>query len=68
MLDATKAFSLTITDPAEVDGLPESARALLASRAGEGATAADGPWKLGLDMPSYLPAMKFIKSPKVAKT
>ena len=68
VLDATKAFSLTITDPAEVDGLPESARALLASRAGEGATAADGPWKLGLDMPSYLPAMKFIKSPKVRET
>jgi len=65
VLDATKAFSLTLTDPKQVDGLPDSARALLASRAGEGATPADGPWKLGLDMPSYIPAMKFIKDSAV---
>jgi Zn-dependent oligopeptidase len=29
------------------------------------ATAEAGPWQLGLDMPSYLPAQKFIKSRKV---
>merc|ERR1719199_1145732 len=65
LLDATKAYSMLITDPAQVEGLPPSALALLASRAAEdgaeGATAEAGPWKLGLDMPTYLPAMKFLK-------
>ena len=69
VLDATKAFSLLLTDPAEVDGLPPSARALAASRAKdageEAATADNGPWKLGLDMPSYLPAMQHIKAREV---
>ena len=65
LLDATKAYSMLITEPAQVEGLPPSALALLASRAAEdgaeGATAEAGPWKLGLDMPAYLPAMKFLK-------
>lgn len=64
LLDATKAYSLTLTDKADVDGLPPSALALAATRAAEdgadGATAETGPWKLGLDMPSYLPSMKFL--------
>ena len=49
-----------------MEGLPPSALALAASRAvedgKEGATPESGPWKLGLDMPSYLPAMKNLKS------
>ena len=53
----------------QIDGLPPSARALAASRAAEGgaegATAEAGPWKLGLDMPSYLPSLKFIKERSV---
>ena len=65
LLDATKAYSLVLTEPSKVEGLPPSALALFASRAAEdgaeGATAEAGPWKLGLDMPSYLPAMKFCK-------
>jgi oligopeptidase A len=65
VLDATKAYSLLVTERAQVEGLPDSTLALLASRAEEageaGATAAAGPWKLGLDMPSYLPAMKFVR-------
>ena len=65
VLDATKAFSLLISDKAQVEGLPASALALAADRAkadGEAeATAEAGPWKLGLDMPSYLPSMKFVK-------
>jgi len=69
LLDATKAFSLTLTEPAQVDGLPPSALALAASRAAEegeeGATAESGPWRLGLDMPSYLPAMKFLRDRSV---
>jgi len=67
VLDATKAYSLTLTDKAEVEGLPPSALELAAQRAAadeetKGATPEAGPWKLGLDMPSYLPAMKFIKN------
>ena len=69
LLDATKAYSMKLTDPAQVEGLPPSALALLASRAAEdgaeGATAEAGPWKLGLDMPSYLPAMKMLKDRSV---
>mmetsp|Transcript_83011 Transcript_83011/g.165735 ORF Transcript_83011/g.165735 Transcript_83011/m.165735 type:complete len:734 (-) Transcript_83011:366-2567(-) len=69
VLDATKAYSLMLTDPKQVEGLPPSALALAASRAKEageeGATAEAGPWKLGLDMPTYLPAMKFIKDRSV---
>jgi oligopeptidase A len=69
LLDATKAYSMKLTDPAQVKGLPPSALALLASRAAEdgaeGATAEAGPWKLGLDMPSYLPAMKMLKDRSV---
>jgi oligopeptidase A len=65
VLDATKAWSMVVTDASQVDGLPPSAKALLASRAAadgaDGATAEAGPWKLGLDMPAYLPAMKYIK-------
>ena len=69
VLDATKAFVLLLTDKTDVEGLPPSALSLAASRAAEagneGATAEAGPWKLGLDMPSYLPAMKFIQKRSV---
>merc|ERR1719247_1892312 len=66
VLDATKAYSLTLTDKAQVEGLPPSALELAAQRAAadeetSGATPEAGPWKLGLDMPAYLPAMKFLK-------
>jgi len=65
VLDATKEFSLVITSPEEVAGLPPSALALASERAKadghESSTPEEGPWKLGLDMPSYLPSLKFIK-------
>lgn len=31
----------------------------------EGATAEDGPWRLTLDMPSYLPCMQHLKNREV---
>jgi oligopeptidase A len=66
VLDATKAFELIVNDKAEMEGLPPSAMALCAQMAAaaghEAATAEEGPWKLGLDMPSYLPAMQHLKS------
>jgi oligopeptidase A len=63
VLDATNAWSLRLTDAAEVDGLPESVRAQLAQAAAaagdEGANAADGPWLLGLDLPRYAPFVQY---------
>ena len=62
VLDATKAFSLTLTQPEDVEGLPPSWKALTAQAArasgAEDATPEAGPWKLTLDFPSYLPVMQ----------
>jgi oligopeptidase A len=62
VLDATKAFALVLCDPAEVDGLPASARAQAAAaaqRAGQaGASAEAGPWRITLDGPSFGPFME----------
>ena len=62
VLDATKAFALTLTDPDQVAGLPESARELAAQTAREkGAEHADaehGPWRITLDPPSLLPFLE----------
>jgi len=65
VLDATKAFSVRLTKPEEVDGLPESARGLAAqtarARGDADATAEKGPWVVTLDMPSYMPVMQYAK-------
>ena len=62
VLDATKAFSLTLTDKQEVDGLPPSWLSLAAQAARatgeENATAENGPWRITLDYPSYVPFME----------
>ncbi|MEO0800947.1 MAG: M3 family metallopeptidase [Cyanobacteria bacterium J06642_2] len=63
VLDATKAFSLTLTQPDEVDGLPPSWLSLAAQSAREAgeetATPESGPWRLTLDFPSFGPFMKY---------
>ena len=67
VLDATNAWSLRLRDPAEVAGLPDSLRELLAQaarQAGEepgdtDASAEGGPWLLGLDMPRVAPFLKY---------
>ncbi len=63
VLDATRAFALELTDPAEVAGLPDSARALYAQAARaagqEGATAEAGPWRVGIDFASFGPFMEY---------
>ncbi|WP_216904614.1 M3 family metallopeptidase [Synechococcus sp. CCY 9618] len=63
VLDATNAWSLKLTDPAEVDGLPESLREQLAQAARQEedseATAEAGPWLLGLDFPRFGPFLKY---------
>ena len=59
VLDATKAFSLTLTTKEEIDGLPPSLTSLAASSARaageENATAENGPWRITLDSPSFGP-------------
>ncbi|MDZ8186614.1 MAG: M3 family metallopeptidase [Nostoc sp. ChiSLP02] len=62
VLDATKAFSLTLTTKAEIDGLPPSLVSLAAQAAREAgeinATPENGPWRITLDFPSYGPFMQ----------
>jgi oligopeptidase A len=62
VLDATKAYTLTLTQSDEVDGLPPSllGMAAQAARAAghEAATPEAGPWVITLDSPSYLPFMQ----------
>jgi oligopeptidase A len=62
VLDATKAFSITLTQPDEIAGLPPSAVGLAAQMArvagDENATPETGPWRITLDMPSYMPFMQ----------
>merc|ERR1719162_2103221 len=65
VLDVTKEFKLTFTDPAKVSGLPPSGLALAAQTAAgdghEGATADAGPWQLTLAPPSYIATMKHLQ-------
>lgn len=65
VLDATKAFKITLTDAEETEGLPETLLELAADTARqeghEEATAADGPWVLTLDYPSFMPFMQHSK-------
>ncbi len=63
ILDATKAFQLKLTTPADIAGLPPSLLSLAAQTArGQGETNAStetGPWVITLDFPSYFPFMKY---------
>ncbi|MEZ6067112.1 MAG: M3 family metallopeptidase [Planctomycetaceae bacterium] len=65
VLDATKAFALVINDPADADGLPLSLRRLAAQSYNDSkdadaaaATADNGPWRITLDSPSFVPFMQ----------
>lgn len=62
VLDATKAFSLTLTELSEVEGLPPSLLSLAAQSARaageENATPEKGPWRITLDFPSYGPFLQ----------
>ncbi|MEQ8540384.1 MAG: M3 family metallopeptidase [Coleofasciculus sp. D1-CHI-01] len=62
VLDATKAFSMTLTSSDEVEGLPPSLKSLAAQAARaageEKATPEEGPWRITLDYPSYIPFMQ----------
>ena len=56
VLDATNAWHKQVTDPQRLAGLPDSALALSEHLAQE--RGLDG-WVLTLDLPSYLPVMKY---------
>ncbi len=62
VLDATRAFSILVRDPAEMAGTPPSLRALAAQNAREhgepAATAEAGPWRLSLDAPVLIPFLE----------
>ncbi len=62
VLDATKAFSLTLKDQDEITGLPASLLGFAAQCAREGgetdATPEAGPWRITLDFPSFGPFMQ----------
>ncbi len=62
VLDATKAYSMTLRDAAEMGGTPDSLRQLAAQSARDAgdadATAEVGPWRVTLDYPSYIPFMQ----------
>lgn len=69
VMDATKAFSMTIDDASKVEGAPASAKAMWAqahvqARAAEGEEvemdAEKGPWRITLDMPSYIAVLSHL--------
>ncbi|KAL8007914.1 putative peptidase M3A/M3B catalytic domain, neurolysin/Thimet oligopeptidase, domain 2 [Plasmopara halstedii] len=63
LLDATKAFSIIITDKNEIEGLPRSLLEMFAQSAQDDghvdASANDGPWRVTLDPPSFVQFMKY---------
>ncbi|MCK9456870.1 MAG: M3 family metallopeptidase [Candidatus Riflebacteria bacterium] len=69
VLDATKAYSLTITEQEETDGWPESLKRLTHSawqkKTNQGSTNQDfneGPWLITLDQSCYIPFMQHCKN------
>ena len=59
VLDATQGWSKHVTDEDELEGLPESARALARQTAQQ---AGQTGWRLTLDYPLYGPVMKYAAS------
>ncbi|MFN9644625.1 MAG: M3 family metallopeptidase [Cyanobacteriota bacterium] len=68
VLDATNGWTLLLTAPEEVAGLPPSLLELLAqaarqadqrTAAGRDASVEEGPWLLGLDMPRFAPFLQY---------
>lgn len=69
VLDATKAYSLEITDPKDAEGWPSTLRNLAAQSwntahkdAATAATAANGPWRITLELPLYGPFMEHCRN------
>jgi oligopeptidase A len=61
VLDATKEWSLIITDSSEIEGFPTSLKALTAQQAGSN-DIEKGPWKLTLDYPVLGPVLQHARN------
>ncbi|ETI34020.1 hypothetical protein F443_19380 [Phytophthora nicotianae P1569] len=72
LLDATKAYSITITDKNELEGLPPSLLQMFAQSArDEGhsdASPENGSWRITLDPPSYVQFMKYSANRSLRET
>ncbi|KAG7384056.1 hypothetical protein PHYPSEUDO_003026 [Phytophthora pseudosyringae] len=72
LLDATKAYSITITDKSDLEGLPPSLLQMFAQSArDEGhseASPENGPWRVTLDPPSYVQFMKYSANRSLRET
>ena len=69
VLDATKMYKLTINNPQDVVGLPESLKTLAAASYNDRkpddlpeATADDGPWTITLEAPSFIPFLRHCRN------
>ena len=62
LLDSTKAFELIIDNEAETEGWPQSLRAITAQSHRmaykSNASIDNGPWRITLDMPTFMPFMQ----------
>ncbi|WP_239576911.1 M3 family metallopeptidase [Archangium primigenium] len=72
VIDSTKAWSMTLTQPEEVAGLPPSALAMAAQAAQQGLpegapapTPEAGPWRITLDAPSFGPFLEHSRRPEL---
>lgn len=77
VLDATQQWSLLLTESEQVDGLPPRALEILASAArdagdlhenGQPANAEHGPWRVGLDLPRYIPFITYSSQRELRET
>ncbi|GAX13786.1 oligopeptidase A [Fistulifera solaris] len=72
VLDETKQYALTVEDVAKVEGVPESAKALWAGAhaafTNTKVDPAQGPWRITLDMPSYVAVMSHMKDRVIRET
>ena len=65
LLDSTRSFEFIITDKAKTEGWPNSLKNLSAlsyirkhGKAGDKIDAENGPWRITLDQPSYMPFLQ----------
>lgn len=65
LLDATNAFELVIDDKAKLAGIPEETLALYEASA---KAAGKSGWRITLQFPSYLPAMKYCEDRSIRET
>ena len=64
VLDATQQWSLVVHDRDQLRGVPDRVLDNLAVNA----ATADGPWRLGLDMPSYVPILTHAENRDLRET